>query len=754
MALVLTTLPLGLNSSTWTNASLMSASDVAQRTEAMTASTFVSLISSKLNEDDDPDFDGAKQIYIGSVLETLATKSWAETPLYDRFVKYYGSATFLDDYLRSAFDATGQFAGEYGGPGHKSRKGKWGWGLMSGARLEALKKGLQDQVLVMAALSTVAAAPKTTLSWELAYAYWVGDTPGASPLGRGNKRCQNYYTCDGPDGKRGTADANHKVRDAIQKGWDATQANPVDTDLTDEARMALEDAAMSIYYQAAERYGYMLDNDLAPISPKANAEHQGEGGAFWRVIEPLLAAKDPIISAWVTDMYTMTNMPTGREAHRYCVLKYLLATYPYGTIQPERRKDLDPYASDYGSLEAAKQIICYSGLQVAPLVSNGGLSPSRELVFAYNASAAVLKTIRPFGVAALSVDEAFAGAKTLYVGSMLQTLARKNWGTTTYKKFVSHYDSATFLDDYLLSALDGTGEFTGPYGNGEMVEAQTEAVKKGLQDQVLVMAALSSLEEEGSGTVASWQKMWAYWTGEDPGGAPWARANKRCKNYLTCGNFTSEKGTTARANSNLLLATVRATQALADGDGSVDVSTYVEAAKGNALIVYYQASLRYLHKIDADLAELTLRATADHHGEGNAFWRVVAPLLAEMQPTEAAVVTALYDMTYAPSGTYHFCPARQLLRLNLPAGMTSADFGNDPTHDVTVCTFPPPPPSTPPVQSPATEESVTSSSSDSGLATGAIIGIAVGGGAVLVILVCGVIFMMQKKTHHHAVSPK
>ena len=199
---------------------------------------------------------------------------------------------------------------------------------------------------------------------------------------------------------------------------------------------------------------------------------------------------------------------------------------------------------------------------------------------------------------------------------------------------------------------------------------------------------------------------------------------------------------------------MRATQALADGDGSVDVSTYVEAAKGNALIVYYQASLRYLHKIDADLAELTLRATADHHGEGNAFWRVVAPLLAEMQPTEAAVVTALYDMTYTPSGTYHFCPARELLRLNLPAGMTSADFGKDPTHDVTVCTFPPPPPSTPPVQSPATDESVTSSSSDSGLATGAIIGIAVGGGAVLVILVCGVIFMMQKKTHHHAVSPK
>ena len=42
---------------------------------------------------------------------------------------------------------------------------------MSAAREEAVKKGLQDQILVMACLSTVAAAPTDVLSWELAYAY-------------------------------------------------------------------------------------------------------------------------------------------------------------------------------------------------------------------------------------------------------------------------------------------------------------------------------------------------------------------------------------------------------------------------------------------------------------------------------------------------------------------------------------------------------------------------------------------------------
>ena len=59
-----------------------------------------------------------------------------------------------------------------------------------------------------------------------------------------------------------------------------------------------------------------------------------------------------------------------------------------------------------------------------------------------------------------------------------------------------------------------------------MSAAREEAVKKGLQDQILVMAALSSLEA-GSSLAANWRMMWAYWTGDDPSGAPWARPTVR-----------------------------------------------------------------------------------------------------------------------------------------------------------------------------------------------------------------------------------
>ena len=68
---------------------------------------------------------------------------------------------------------------------------------------------------------------------------------------------------------------------------------------------------MVVYYQAAMRYAYKMDNDLSSSPATVTAEHQGEGGAFWRVIAPYLHEKDPILTAEITAMYTMTNVPIG-----------------------------------------------------------------------------------------------------------------------------------------------------------------------------------------------------------------------------------------------------------------------------------------------------------------------------------------------------------------------------------------------------------------------------------------------------------
>ena len=123
---------------------------------------------------------------------------------------------------------------------------------------------------------------------------------------------------------------------------------------------------------------------------------------------------------------------------------------------------------------------------------------------------------------------------------------------------------------------------------------------------------------------------------------------------------------------------------------------------GNAMIVYYQAALRYTWKMDNDVRATPALPTAEHQGEGAAFWRVISPVLHSMEPAIADYVTSFYTMTTTPTVPFHFCPTKKMLTENLPSGMTVAtDMGTlEGTDGTTVetgtCTLPPPPPSMPP----------------------------------------------------------
>ena len=105
-----------------------------------------------------------------------------------------------------------------------------------------------------------------------------------------------------------------------------------------------------------------------------------------------------------------------------------------------------------------------------------------------------------------------------------------------------------------------------------------------------------------------------------------------------------------------------------------------------------QAALRYAFKMDNDLAATPPAATAEHQGEGGAFWRVIAAVLHGLTPAAADVVSNFYSMTNAPAG-FHYCPTEKMLTGNLPQGMTAAtDFGKLEGTANTACSFPPPPP--------------------------------------------------------------
>ena len=243
----------------------------------------------------------------------------------------------------------------------------------------------------------------------------------------------------------------------------------------------------------------------------------------------------------------------------------------------------------------------------------------------------------------------FAAAKTAYVGSVLQDLAKKSWaGNAIFDKYVAYFGSATWLDDYMLSALDGTGQFAGTLSaaHGDMAEARTEAVKKAAQDQILVNAVLCTVSSAKT-SAAAWDLAYAYWNGDDPSKAPWARANKRCQNYGTCTMGTTG---TALANHKVLDA-IAAGSAAAKNTNAAEAEAAYQKLEGAIMIVYYQAAMRYAYKMDNDLSSSPATVTAEHQGEGGAFWRVIAPYLHDLDPIITAEITAMYTMTNAPTGT-------------------------------------------------------------------------------------------------------
>jgi hypothetical protein len=595
-------------------------------TTAMTASAVVKQItgSSGLGTS----FAAAKNLYVGSILQTLARTAWTGSGDYTDGVAYFNSSTWLDDYILSALDGTGQFAGTLA----DTR------GTMTAARTEAVKKGLQDQILVVACLSSVAAGPSVEANWDLAYAYFYGDDPSGAPYKRANKRSANYAGTQAADGT--TAKLNFKVLEAISEGKTACTAGTggaADDVAVAAAWSKLRSSVLGIYFQAALRYAYLLDNDLNTNT--FTADHQGEGGAFWRVIAPFMHKRDALLTKYVTDFYTMTNAPAGTN-NRYCPLKYLL----------EQNMITGFTATDMGTLSAASAVTCMAGIQISSSTS------------AMAASADVKNVTGPAGM-----GTSFAAAKTLYQATSLQGLANTAYSegcgdSCYYSKSVDYFGSAGWLNAYVLSALDGTGQFAGTLADtrGSMTAARTEAVKKGLQDQIMFNAAVGSLNTPT--TAAAWISFYSYWTGDDPSGAPWARANKRCKNYGTCGGGTTGgSGEKAQANSQILLATLSALDNPATNGAAAKVT-----AVNNAELVYFQAALRYAYLLDKDITDSA--ATADHQGEGGAFWRVIAPLMDIVDPVTSKIVDDFYNMTNAPSGTTRYCTLANMLLANVPAG--------------------------------------------------------------------------------------
>ena len=71
--------------------------------------------------------------------------------------------------------------------------------------------------------------------------------------------------------------------------------------------------------------------------------------------------------------------------------------------------------------------------------------------------------------------------------------------------------------------------------------------------------------------------------------------------------------------------------------------------------------------------------TAEHRGEGWAFWRVVAPFVSAVDGARATHLTQVYDHQFAleeETADYHYCLALDSVLQALPAGVTGDMLGS------------------------------------------------------------------------------
>jgi hypothetical protein len=261
----------------------------------------------------------------------------------------------------------------------------------------------------------------------------------------------------------------------------------------------------------------------------------------------------------------------------------------------------------------------------------------------------------------------------------LRDLARSAHDESTiHQTFAAHFGSATWLHDFTAAALGGEGLWAND-------ARRSEALEKTMADAILVHSMLTSLQEaqramirgDYAGAAAKWDQGWALYHGRDASCTPYSRADKRGADF---GALTWD-GVTSLQNVAIGEAFHAGQRAIAVSAVSVPAQTAtvnnaVADILANVQVTYLRASVRYAYLLDVDLRNGY--PTAEHRGEGWAFWRVVAPFAAAVDEARATHLTQVYDHQFAlevESANYHYCLAMDTVTHTLPTGVTAAMLG-------------------------------------------------------------------------------
>mmetsp|Transcript_3758 Transcript_3758/g.5526 ORF Transcript_3758/g.5526 Transcript_3758/m.5526 type:complete len:519 (+) Transcript_3758:80-1636(+) len=227
-----------------------------------------------------------------------------------------------------------------------------------------------------------------------------------------------------------------------------------------------------------------------------------------------------------------------------------------------------------------------------------------------------------------------------------------------YEKYYNYYKAFDYSDQYVLGALDqqrvnfaNNGK---DFSRWNSIVARGEAAKKGSQYMGVYMYVIRELEDAkadckagcmdcNDDPVHAWDEGVAFYTGSlegsdgsGDGDFLYSLADKRCSNFMTCGENSGANSGTAKVNHDIFDLFAEGQGYLSSGQcdklTSVisDITTYMR-------IPLVQGSLRYAYKV----AELN--GGEKEKAEGDVFTAAILPVVHDCNPNAASVIERNMD---------------------------------------------------------------------------------------------------------------
>eukprot|EP00352_Strombidinopsis_acuminata_P009530 CAMPEP_0176365306 /NCGR_PEP_ID=MMETSP0126-20121128/20372_1 /TAXON_ID=141414 ORGANISM="Strombidinopsis acuminatum, Strain SPMC142" /NCGR_SAMPLE_ID=MMETSP0126 /ASSEMBLY_ACC=CAM_ASM_000229 /LENGTH=1031 /DNA_ID=CAMNT_0017722243 /DNA_START=72 /DNA_END=3167 /DNA_ORIENTATION=- len=566
-------------------------------------------------------------IYLDSGLKGIADKNRAGEPEWDLFREHFGSATWMSDLITRATASPALIRN-------------------AGARAEIIEKTTMDFIAIQAMFSDFHHATNADHTEKNRRAFW--DAGAAKFMGtdnarrftvyrRSNLRGANFGTLEA-DGV--TAKATKAIVTALVAGSTAsTLALRLDALATVRLQINV------IYAQATLRYAWIVDRDLA--EGREYAEHQAEGLAFYNVIAPHVKAADPAGHAIIEAFFDVASVPDSYNYYAFCAIKAVM------------NKFLGAAATHLGVLENTGAVPCSTSLPTGlPKISTtaGEYFPASDVGFSLSFSIATRN------VTSLIVDNPNYAAirkafKDLGLGGSADMVRT---GEPVYDRFRTHFGSNTWISDYFYGAADGS--------LSTIESARVEMLEKTAVDAVAVNAILSDLYKGTLGTDTIARRYWdagaAKFLGDNLArfgtkydvvlsSTVYDRAVFRSRNYGTV--LTDGGNDVAKANKEIIDALRAGATATSRTARLTEFQKIVTQIK----VIYAQCTLRYAWLIDEHVKNSG--EYLGHQAEGQAFFRVLAPWIKEVDANGATYLEGIFNINRAPTDTDHFCRAKMVL---------------------------------------------------------------------------------------------